>query len=254
MSNWLTNWWARFSGMPLPETEREKMPRLMRGALPSPRHRLCAAMPHFVTVPPPPQFLWKPAQMSIWGNNQFGDCTVAEEAFAKSATAGVFIPDEEVISWARHNHSLNGNTLIDVLDRMEAKGFPLNGQMYDDGSSSSVDWTNAMTLQSAITQGPIKIGVGANQLEHVVADPPVNGWLATGFTCDQDLDHCVSLCGYGSIAWLASQLDVTMPNNIDTTASAYGLFTWGTIGIIDTPSMLAITGEAWLRTPTTVIK
>ena len=31
------------------------------------------------------------------------------------------------------------------------------------------------------------------------------------------------------------------------------MFTWNTIGIIDVPSMLAITHEAWLRNPTTVI-
>ena len=35
---------------------------------------------------------------------------------------------------------------------------------------------------------------------------------------------------------------------------AYALFTWDSIGIIDVPSMLAITGEAWLRNPTTVVK
>jgi hypothetical protein len=34
---------------------------------------------------------------------------------------------------------------------------------------------------------------------------------------------------------------------------AIGLFTWNSIGIIDVPSMLAITQEAWLRNPTTVI-
>ena len=34
---------------------------------------------------------------------------------------------------------------------------------------------------------------------------------------------------------------------------AYAMFTWGSIGIIDVVSLVAITHEAWLRTPTTVI-
>lgn len=231
------------------------MSRFMRGAYPSPRHRLCGAVPHVAIAPAPAQFLWKPARLSMWGNDQFGDCTVAEEAFAKDATASVFIPDDEVIAWARAHQSLNGNTLIAVLDAMQRAGFPLAGHTYDDGASVSVDWTNTAILQNAIAQGPVKIGVAADQLESVVTgDPPASGWVATGFTQDDNMDHCVSLCGYGSIQWLADQLGVTVPDNIDNTVSAYGLFTWGSIGIIDVQSMLAITGEAWLRNPTTLVK
>jgi hypothetical protein len=229
------------------------MPRL-RGAFPSPRHRLASAMPHVATAPAPAQFLWKPAQLSIWGNDQYGDCTVAEEAFAKGAQPGVFIPDDVVIAWARANGAIDGDTLIDVLDKMQSGGFALDGKSYDDGAPLSVDWTNAAALQAAIAQGPVKIGVAADQLQNVVPDPPTNGWVAIGFTQDQNLDHCVSLCGYGSIAWLADQLGVTIPDTIDNTVSAYALFTWNSIGIIDVPSLLAICGEAWLRNPTTIAK
>lgn len=230
------------------------MPNLMRGALPSPRHRLCAAMPHVATVQAPAQFLWKPAQMSMWGNATYGLCTVSEEAFAKGATANVFVPDAVVIAWAQHNHAINGDTLIDVLDRMQARGFALAGHTYDDGPSTSVDWTNAAILQSAIAQGPVKIGIAADQLQKVVGHPPANGWLARGFTQDQNMDHCVSLAGYGSIQWLADQLGTAVPSGVDGTAPAYALFTWGSIGIIDIPSLLSICGEAWLRNPTTVVK
>ncbi len=231
------------------------MTSLMRGALPSPRHRLCAATPHAVTaVPAPPQFLWKPVQLSMWGNATYGNCTVAEEAFAKGATANIFIHDAVVIAWAQHNHAINGDTLIDVLDRMQARGFVLDGQYYDDGPPTSVDWTDAAILQSAIAQGPVKIGVAADQLQKVVGDPPANGWIATGFVQDQNIDHCVSLAGYGSAAWLAAQLGIALLSGVDGTAPAYALFTWDSIGIIDVPSMLAITGEAWLRNPTTVVK
>jgi hypothetical protein len=31
------------------------------------------------------------------------------------------------------------------------------------------------------------------------------------------------------------------------------MFTWDSIGIIDVPSMLAVTQEAWLRTPITLV-
>jgi hypothetical protein len=188
----------------------------------------------------------------MWGNDQFGDCTVAEEAFAKGATAGVFIPDDMVITWARHNHAINGDTLIDVLDRMQAKGFVFEGHTYGDGSPVAVDWTNAATLQNAIAQGPVKIGVAADQLENAVGDPPVDGWLAIGLTEDQNMDHCVSLCGYGPMSWLADQLGVRGSGG--TSQPAYALFTWGSTGIIDMPSLLAICGEAWLRNPTTVVK
>jgi hypothetical protein len=117
-----------------------------------------------------------------------------------------------------------------------------------------VDWTNADVLASAISQGPVKIGVAADQLENAVPESMTSGWLARGFTQDQNIDHCVSLCGYGSIAWLAQQLSSTVPSGVDGTAPAYGLFTWGMICIIDRPSMLAITGEAWLRTPNSIVK
>lgn len=210
-------------------------------------------MPHVAAAPAPEQILWKPTQLSMWGNDQYGDCTVAEEAFAKGAQPGVFIPDDVAIAWARAEGAIDGDTLIDVLDKMQASGFELDGKIYDDGAPLSVDWTNAAALQAALAQGPVKIGVAADQLENAVPDPPSNGWVAMGFTQDQNLDHCVSLCGYGTIAWLASQLGAEFTGEIET-APAYALFTWNSIGIIDVPSLLAICGEAWLRNPTTIQK
>ena len=227
------------------------MPRL-RGALPSPRHRLAGATPHAITGITPPCYLWQPKQLSMWGNDQYGDCTVAEEAFAKSVAAGVFIPDAEVIQWAQQNGAINGDTLIDVLDKMQTGGFALNGQTYDDGAPLSVDWTDAAALQNAILHGPVKIGVAADQLQNVVPDPPTNGWIATGFTADQNLDHCVSLCGYGPAQWLYDQL-CPVGSKCVNNVPAYALFTWDSVGIIDVPSLLAICGEAWLRQPNTVV-
>ncbi len=231
------------------------MPKVSRGATPSPRYRLAAAMPHAILGPTPPQLLYLPTKLSFWGNNQYGDCVTAEEAFAKAChVPEIFISDQEVENWAKQHNVLNGATLIEVLDWMVTKGFVQGGHTYDDGPANSVNWTNAAILQNAIAHGPVKIGIAADQLENVWQKHPENGWFATGFTQDNAEDHCVSLCGYGTFAWLASQLKVQLPQGINGTTPGYGMFTWDTVGIIDHPSMLAITHEAWLRNPTTIVK
>jgi hypothetical protein len=134
---------------------------------------------------------------------------------------------------------------------MQSAGFSQGGNLYNDGPFSSVDWANTTALQNAISVGPVKIGVAATQLENVVPNPPTNGWFATGFQPDSNEDHCVSLCGYGTVSWLGQQLGGL--GDSGNQAPAYALFTWDSIGIIDVPSMLAITGEAWLRHPVTVL-
>lgn len=229
--------------------------KFARGAMPSPRHRLAAAMPHIISGPTPSQVLYKPAKLSFWLNEKDGDCVTAEEAFAKAChSPEIFISDKTVLTFAKKNKLLNGAVVVDVLDLMMTAGFKQSGHTYDDGPHVSVDWTNVAVLQNAIAHGPVKIGVAADQLQGVVPNPPTNGWFATGFKRDQNEDHCVSLCGYGSFGWLASELGVTVPKGHSHTTPGYGLFTWDSIGIIDHPSMVAITEEAWLRNPTTVVK
>lgn len=229
------------------------MPR-PRGAIATPRHRLAGAEPHRIIGVTPPQCLWLPKKLSLWLNDIDGDCTVAEEAFAKGCgPQGIFIPDAEVKLWATTNGFLNGALLPDVLTAMQASGFIEDSRTYNDGPHTSVDWTQEAVLQNAISVGPVKIGVAADQLENAVPLPVKNGWLATGFVKDENEDHCTSLCGYGSIEWLLSQLDGTLPGGVDGTQPGYGLFTWGSVGVIDVPSMLAITAEAWLRNPVTVV-
>jgi hypothetical protein len=236
--------------------EEIKMPRL-RGARPTPRHRLAAALPHHVITSTPPQFLWKPAQLSMWGNATYGDCVTAEEAFAKAChSPEIFILDTTVIAWAGRNNALDGADLTQIMDLMQTGGFIQAESTYTDGPHTAVDWTKPSVLCNAISLGPVKIAVAADQLENAVdaaGDEPVNGWLATGFAADSDVDHCVSLCGYGPMAWLFSQLATPMPDGMDGTKPGYGLFTWSSIGIIDPASLIAICGEAWLRSPTTII-
>jgi hypothetical protein len=224
------------------------MPR-PRGARPSPRHRLASAVPHRIVSATPAQWLWKPVQMSMWDNDVDGDCVTAEEAFKDACTPGVFITDSTVVAWATANGVLNGADLTTVLDIMQSAGFTQDSSLYNDGPFNSVDWTNSTALQNAIAQGPVKIGVAATQLENAVPNPPTNGWFATGFQPDNNLDHCVSLPGFGSASWLGAQLGVNgLPD-----VPAYALYTWDSIGIIDVPSLLAITGEAWLRSPNTIV-
>lgn len=221
----------------------------MRGARPSPRHLLAAAMPHRIIGATPAQYLIVPSLLSFWLNNLDGDCVTAEEAFLK-ACSGVFIADAVVQAWATKNGVLNGADLVSVMTWMQTAGFPQDGNTYNDGGHVSVDWTTAAVLTNAIAQGPVKIGVAATQLENAVGNS--NGWLATGFRTDQNLDHCISVCGFGTIAWLLQQLGGVLPSNVDGTQPGYAVFTWNTIGVLDVPSLLAITGEAWLRNPATV--
>lgn len=229
---------------------------LMRGARPSPRHRLAGAVPHIVTTPTPEQWLWKPAKLSMWGNDTYGDCTVAEEAFAKGCgSSGLFVPDSEVITWARTAGALNSDTLIDVLDKMQASGFVVGGKTYDDGPPAAIDWTNAALLRNAIANGPVKTGIAADQIETAYNTNPYGGWFGNGFTQEspEDEDHCISTCGYGSIEWLLSELGVDVPDGVDGSQPGYALYTWKSQGVVDVPSYLAITFETWLRTPNTII-
>jgi hypothetical protein len=230
-----------------------------RGARPTPRYRLAAATPHTKTGKAPPRHIRTPRKLSFWGNYTYGDCVSAEEAFAKAChEPEIFISESEVIDWATQNNFLNGAYIIDVVDVMESSGFPKHHHVYDDGSVRSVDWTNAPLLEDAIAIGPVKIGVAGDQLNSVwwanggSSTGGVSGWFATGFPPDSNEDHCVSLCGYGTMHWLAEHLRVPVPGGVDGHKPGYAMFTWDSIGIIDVPSMLAITHEAWLRVPTTI--
>lgn len=105
--------------------------RLPRGAIPSPRNELAAAMPHVPDpkISVPPSFLAWPVQMSFWDNSTYGDCVSAEEAFAKAtATPKTFIPEATVVDWASANGYLNGAMLTAVMRTMQTNGFPLNGK------------------------------------------------------------------------------------------------------------------------------
>src|SRR5437016_7957426 len=111
-----------------------------RGAIPSPRSVLMAAVPHRVEVGAPPSFMRRPAQISMWGNDVYGDCVTAEEAFAKACNEPeIFISDDEVIAWATTHGVLEGGSLYNVLRWMQTDGFPEGALIYDDGRHLAVD-------------------------------------------------------------------------------------------------------------------
>ncbi len=232
------------------------VPSAKRGAIPANRHALAAAKPYSAVpaVAAPPTYIVIPRQLSFWGNYNYGDCVTAEEAFAKACSnPETFITEDDVIAWATRHGVLNGAGLTPVMTWMQTDGFPSGDVTYDDGSYSAVEWTNAAALQSAIFQGPVKLCIAGDQLDATwQSTDGQSGWFATGYHEDTGYDHCTSLCGYGSISWLAGQLGVNVPAGIDGTQPGYAMFTWDSIGIIDVPSMIAITAEAWLRLPTTL--
>ena len=208
-------------------------------------------MPHAEMMAAPPNFIKIPQRLSFWRNDVHGDCVTAEEAFAKAChNPEIFISDQEAIHWATRHGVLEGAYLYQVLQWMRRDGFHQSNHVYDDGRHYSVDWTQSSILTNAISQGPVKIGVAADQLEAAWHQTNGrNGWIATAFHADNNEDHCVSLCGYGTISWLAQQLGGQVPAGVDGEQPGYAMFTWNSIGVIDVPSMLAITHEAWARVP-----
>lgn len=235
------------------------MPSYLRGAIPSPRHLAFAVSPHSPTAVPP-AFGVIPNKLLMWGNDTYGDCVTAEEAAAKAMYSVLYgsglelVPtNQEVITWAKSHGVLNGANLTDVMDGMARDGMSIGGVVYKDGPYQSVDWTNDAVLSSAIYQGPVKIAVAANQVEKAVnGGGDKNGWLGLGWRYDGHTDHAVNLCGFGAMSSLAEMMKITLPSSVSATTRGYLLYTWSTIGIVDQASMINVTTEAWLRTPTTI--
>jgi hypothetical protein len=231
------------------------VPSFPRGARPSPRHKLLAARPHTVVKAPPPQFAVVPKTLSYWLNNQEGDCVTAEEAFAKAWWAvfcgldELLIPDSEVGRWARKYGFADGAGLTDVMDEMAKDGFTVGGQNYKDGPYTGVDYSNELVLQSAISQGPVKIAIDASALPSGAGNG--NGWYSTSGGNYRNTDHCVGLAGYGPAGWLFQQLGLPLPSGLSADAPGYLLFTWSSIGFVAHQWLMGTCTEAWLRTPTT---
>lgn len=241
-----------------PEGNEAALPSPKRGAIPTPVDLIKSAARYTprIALQLDRDFIFKPKVIRWWGNDEYADCVTAEEAFAKACDPGtVAISDYEAITWARKHQALNSARLPDVLGWMRNDGFVQGAVQFNDGPALYVDWKNAGALRDAISQGPVKIGLKSEQLEKAwEKNGRRSGWIAMGFTAESGLYHCVSLYGYGSMAWLAQQMNVSLPAGVDGTQPGYAMFTWNSVGIIEASSLLAVTNEAWVRQPTTVTK
>lgn len=237
-------------------------PQFKRGAVRTPQHKIHAALStgrlklHQAFFAPPPQFAMVPKQMSYWLNNQYGDCVSASEAAAVAAYttlcgAEYFIQDDTVKAFATKYGVLNGADLLSVIQNMEKDGFHQGSDVIQDGTSSIVNYADENALQAALATGPVKVGMDASALPSGAGNK--SGWTAFGGSPGQfsNEDHCCELFGYGPVAWLAQQLGVPAPAGAP--AGGYLFYTWDTIGIVDHAWIMSTVGEAYLRTPTTIL-
>jgi hypothetical protein len=227
------------------------------GDFPSPNQELAAAESWKPSNNAPESYLGWPIGISFWGNDRESNSTWAEEAFAKAcAEPKVSIPTDVVLFTSRKCGSSNFAAF------MQTHGFQMDRKAYLDGPFNSVDWTNAAALNGAIANvGPVKIGVASANLasgSHGQVTPGTSGWAIYGLPNGQPENHCASLCGYGPLALLVDlfkrhEVNVNLPSGMPT-GLCYAMFTWGSIGIVDRQSVMNITGEAWVRNPTTIVK
>jgi hypothetical protein len=227
------------------------------GEFPTPNHELAAAQPYKAGAAAPESFIAWPIGISFWGNDKLSDSSWAEEAFAKAcAEPKVFLPTDVVLFTSRECGSSNFAAF------MQEHGFQIDGKAYLDGPFNSIDWTNAAALNGAIANvGPVKIGVASAHFGSAGqgrVTPGTSGWAIYGLPTGQPENHCASLCGYGSLAALVDLfkrygVNINLPSGMPS-GLCYAMYTRGSIGIVDWQSLLNITGEAWLRNPTTIVK
>ena len=225
--------------------------------LPTPNNELAAAQPYRADAAGPESFLDWPIEIGFWGNDTLSNSSWAEEAFAKAcARPKVFLPTDVVLLAERECGSSN------FARFMQTHGFQTEGTAYLDGPFHSVNWTDAAALQSAIANvGPVKIGVASANLAsgpHGQVTAGTSGWAIYGLPAGQPENHCASLCGYGPLAVLVGLFErygihVDVPSGMPP-GLCYAMFTSGSIGIVDGQSLMNITGEAWVRNPTTITK
>ena len=232
----------------------EKGKVFMTGARPSTAAQLKSAPVFHAPGTPPKHVAYVPKVRSMYGNDKFGDCVTAEEAFAKSCwIAGVQpeidIPEPTVIDWARQRGLLHGADLGNVCDLMAKEGFRVKEQLYNDGGKRLVDFRDESTLKAAIAMGPVKVAIPARGLPAGAGSR--DGWHAQGGRGGGS-DHCVALCGYGRADWLYGELGVPVPTGLKAETEGYLLYTWSTIGFVDYAWVKAYVTEAWLRVPTTI--
>jgi len=185
-----------------------------------------------------------------WGNED-GDRIAARQAFAQARqNPELFIAAATVLDWRSANGWLNGAYITEALDLMPARA-AIETEPRHGGVRQHIDWTDAAKLRQAIREAPVELGIDADQFEnlwfahHPNLFGPSDDWPLTGFIRSAAAHRPVSLCGFGSIAWLAEQLGAGLPGGVDGSQPGHALFTWRTVGIIDAPSLRNITRAAY---------
>jgi hypothetical protein len=227
------------------------------GDFPSPNQVLADAPRYRGGGSIPESFIAWPTKIDFWGDATAGDSIWAEEAFAKACVEPkAFIPADVVSSASRECGSSNFAAF------MQRHGFQMDHTAFLDGPFSLINWMDAAALNAAIANiGPVKIGVASAGLSwgpHGRITPGASGWTIYGLPQAQPGGYCASLCGYGPLAAL---VDFFGQRGVDVnsrpgapTGLSYAMFASGSIGIIDRQSLVNITGEAWVRNPTTIVK
>ena len=227
------------------------------GKFPSPNQELAAAEPYRPVGGAPGCFLGWPIEIGSWGNEDLSNSSWAEEAFAKAcAEPRVFISANVVLQAARECG------LSNFAEFMQTHGFQMGRKAYLDGAFHAVDWSKEEVLNSAIANaGPVKIGVISPNLVSAAQGqfmPGKSGWAVCSIPPGQTASYCASLCGYGPLAALVDLFehdwgDVNLPAGMPS-GLCYAMFIRSSIGIIDRQSLMNITGEAWVRRPTTIVR
>lgn len=236
------------------------MPK-MTGAFPCPRHRLAAAVP-FAPITAAPACWGVVAPLyRMWGNDQYGVCVTSEEAanianFAAAAgLPSTAISDGEVIRWARKHGFLNGANLPEVMDALQAgrtDGLLGYASAFYVGPYRSVDWHDRAALCGAIYESQANVNIGIASAGVMHEHTSANGWMVLSCPKYRAIDHCVGLCGYGTLAELCAMCGVRVPGGADGTRQCYLLYTWGSVGIVSEEALWAMTGEAWVRRPSSI--
>ncbi len=218
---------------------------------------LLSALPFIPLAAPPANVAYVPKYRSMFGNDRYGDCVSAEEAFTKCCVNPEIFNSQAIIdqlsticiAWARSHGVLKGASLDYVLDAMAEKGYQFPSQLYNDGTKLGVDYENTEVLKAAIAQGPVKLAIGAGALPGGAGSR--DGYYALS-SRNYSSDHSTTLCGYGPVEYCYQQLGLPVPSAIPAGTFGYLHYTWSTIGFVTQAWVNGATDEAWVRQPTTV--
>lgn len=252
--DWLVK--AQKAGPDSPKAERKHKTGARRTPLAKITRELAAGRIgiHVAGAKIPASVAMVPKQLSMLGNDQYGDCVTAESCYAIEAYSvyvglpEIVITDADAIAWAGAHGGLNGADLLTVIQQMGADGVKdSTGVLRKAGMPSSVDYTNAATLQSAIAVGPVSIAIGSGDLPSGAGN--ANGWYALTSNGAAN-DHDVDLCGYGKAEEMFAALNIPCPSAC-VGQVGYLCYTWSTIGFVTQAWVTGTVQEAWVRTPTT---